>query len=198
MVATGSREIGRKLCQHGGVIAGVFMVVFVCELALSRNTPELCRMAVCTALMVPSAVLDSIYGKLYHRLSACMVISGLTFASVMNVVYGGGYMVSAVGGGVLFFALMLVVFLLSRGGMGFGDVCFAAGAGVFVGWDMVPVAFWLTFLLGGLVALKVYICNVLHGQRAKGKMPLGPFLTAGSLLAMLYGWEILRWCAGGG
>ena len=91
MMATGSREIGRKLCQHGGVIAGVFVVVFVCELALSRNIPELCRMAVCTALMVPSAVLDSIYGKLYHRLSACMIISGMLFASVMNFFYGGGY-----------------------------------------------------------------------------------------------------------
>ena len=197
MMATGSREIGRKLCQHGGVIAGVFVVVFVCELALSRNIPELCRMAVCTALMVPSAVLDSIYGKLYHRLSACMIISGMLFASVMNFFYGGGYIVSAVGGGMLFFALMLAVFLLSQGGMGFGDVCFAAGAGVFVGWDMVPVAFWMTFLLGGLMALKVYICSVLQGRRAERKIPLGPSLTAGSLIAIRYGWEILRWCAGG-
>ncbi|MGM9540923.1 prepilin peptidase [Anaerovibrio sp.] len=194
-MATGSREIGRQLWQHRRIIAAVLVTVFLCELILARNAMELCRLAACTALMVPAAVLDSIYGKLYHRWSACMVAVGLIFAAVIEVLGGGGYLALAAGGGMLFFALMLAVFLLSRGGMGFGDVCFAAGAGVFAGWDMVPMAFWLTFLLGGLMALKVYMCSMFKDRKTEKKIPLGPFLTAGSLLAMLYGQEMLRWYA---
>ena len=195
MMATGSREIGRQLWLHKRIIAVALVTVFACELALARNIMELCRLAVCTVWMVPAAVLDGIYGKLYHRWSASMIAVGLIFALTEEALGEGGYLASAAGGGILFFALMLAVFLLSRGGMGFGDVCFAAGAGALVGWDAVPAAFWLTFLLGGLMALKIYTSSMLKGGKPEQKIPLGPFLTAGSLLAMLYGQEMLRWYA---
>lgn len=207
-MATGSREIGRQLWLHRKVIGAVLTGAVLWELAAAGKAgeawelwaawdageaAELCRAVICTVFMVPAAVLDSIYKKLYHRLSACMVFAGLITALALDGVWGVGGVLASAGGGMLFLLIMLTVFLLSRGGMGFGDVCFAAGLGVFIGWERVPLAFCLTFGAGGLVAAGVYICSAVQGREPERQIPLGPFLAAGAFLSLLYGQEIMAW-----
>lgn len=191
-MATGSREICRQLWLHRRRIGAVLTVAVLWELASIREAGELCRAVICTVFMVPAAVLDSIYKKLYHRLSACMIASGLVSALALDGIRSAGGII-ALEGGALFFFIMLIVFLLSRGGMGFGDVCFAAGLGVFLGLDRVPLAFCLTFGLGGIAAAAVYVCGAVQGKEAERQLPLGPFLAAAAFFSLLYGQEIITW-----
>lgn len=95
------------------------------------------------------------------------------------------------------FAIGLVLFLLiavlSRGGMGLGDVKMAALMGIMLGYPSVLVAIFLAILAGGLTAIG------LLATRKKGRkqaIPFGPFLALGAMLALLWGNTIWGWYTG--
>jgi leader peptidase (prepilin peptidase)/N-methyltransferase len=68
-------------------------------------------------------------------------------------------------------------------GLGLGDVKFASAAGFWIGWQGVPLMV-LSASLAGLVAAAV---GALRSSRLdlRAKLPFGPFLCAGTLLAWL-------------
>ncbi|XNS28106.1 prepilin peptidase [Citricoccus nitrophenolicus] len=93
---------------------------------------------------------------------------------------------SMLGGGVAYLALLLVLHLLSRTGMGMGDVKLAGGLGLYagwLGWDHLLAAVLLGFMAGGVVALALVI-----SRRATGSthLPFGPAMLAGTALVLLF------------
>ena len=96
-------------------------------------------------------------------------------------------------GGALGWALLLVIHLVSPAGMGFGDVRLAGLIGMAVGWLSVGhllVALFLAFLLAAVGGVAL-IAVGLKGR--KDKVPFGPFLAGGAVLALLLGGPILDW-----
>lgn len=86
-----------------------------------------------------------------------------------------------------FFALWLV----SRGRwMGFGDVKLVFLLGLLLGWPHIFVGLFVAFLLGALVGLLLII---LKKKGLKSKVPFGPFLVFGALVALLWGEQLWRW-----
>lgn len=99
---------------------------------------------------------------------------------------------AAVGGAVGFGALF-AIHLVSPRGMGFGDVRLAGLLGVVVGWlgvAHVLLALFLGFLSGSLVSVGLVATRL---RTRKDRVPFGPFLVLGAVLAILLGQPILRW-----
>lgn len=99
----------------------------------------------------------------------------------------------AVLGGLLGFALLFVIHFVSPRGMGFGDVRLAGLLGVALGWlDLghVLLGLFLGFLTASVVSLTLIGLKV---RSRKDRIPFGPFLALGGLLAVLLGEPILRW-----
>ncbi|HMK56775.1 MAG TPA: prepilin peptidase [Dissulfurispiraceae bacterium] len=100
-----------------------------------------------------------------------------------------GFTASVIGllaGGVSFY----LIALLSRGGMGGGDVKMMAMLGSFLGWKGVFLTTLLGSLLGSLIGIALI---VFKGKGRKTKVPFGPFLALGSLVALFFGRIILDW-----
>jgi leader peptidase (prepilin peptidase) / N-methyltransferase len=90
-------------------------------------------------------------------------------------------------GAAIAFAFMLLIYLVSRGGMGDGDVRLAPLLGMYLGWlnpGIVLVGLFLGFFLGAIVGVALMATGA-AGRRTK--IPFGPFLAAGSLLAVFIG-----------
>ena len=88
-------------------------------------------------------------------------------------------------------ALMGGIYLASRGGMGEGDVRLAPLLGLYLGYlnpGIVPVGLFLGFLLGAVVG--VAMMAVGKGGR-KTALPFGPFLAAGTVVAVFAGQSIV-------
>jgi leader peptidase (prepilin peptidase)/N-methyltransferase len=77
-----------------------------------------------------------------------------------------------------------LVHLISRGGLGFGDVKFAIAIGFLTGYGSTIgtyVASMLAFILGSIVGL--FLITIKGGGR-KTKVPLGPFMFAGAIASI--------------
>jgi prepilin signal peptidase PulO-like enzyme (type II secretory pathway) len=100
------------------------------------------------------------------------------------------YLVNVLLGALTGFVLLLLVHIVSRGGMALGDVKLAALIGLMTGFPMVIVALFIGVIGGGLVA-GILLLSKLRGR--KDPMPFGPFLCLGGIVALLWGREILAW-----
>lgn len=94
-----------------------------------------------------------------------------------------GNLPRAASGSLISTAFFFVVYLVGRGGFGFGDVKLAISLGLmaaFIGWDQLILAGMLTAAVGGVMALAV----VVMGGR---EFPYGPPLILGTWGAILSG-----------
>ncbi|MFC1957542.1 prepilin peptidase [Chloroflexota bacterium] len=97
---------------------------------------------------------------------------------------------SSLSGGVIFAGFFLIIILLSRGGMGWGDVKMAWLIGLVTGFPSVLVAMMVSFISGGLTA---GLLLLLHLKSRKETIPYGPFLAIGAFIALLWGENIIDW-----
>lgn len=104
----------------------------------------------------------------------------LTSTGLVNALIG-----FALGGG-----LFLLIALVSRGGMGGGDIKLIAMIGAFLGWQAVLVTILFGAFLGALVGLSLIVCKK---KGRKDPVPFGPFLAFGALIAMVWGEELFVW-----
>jgi len=95
-----------------------------------------------------------------------------------------------------FFAASLPLYLvavLSKGGMGGGDIKLMAAAGIFLGWKGVLVAMTFGSLIGAIVSLTLIAMKI---KKRKDLIPFGPFLCLGILVAAIVGPDLLQWYTG--
>lgn len=97
-------------------------------------------------------------------------------ASVIGLLTGGG----------LFYAIAI----LSRGGMGGGDIKMMAMVGALMGWKSVLLTIFLGSLTGAVFGIFLMISQ---GKGRKTKIPFGPFLALGTVVTLFYGQEIFSW-----
>ncbi len=92
-------------------------------------------------------------------------------------------------GGVLFFLIAVI----SRGGMGGGDIKFIAMMGGFLGWKGVLLTIFFGSTLGAAVGIGLMLFKGMH---RKTPIPFGPFLVAGAVIAIFLGGDFLKWYGG--
>jgi len=100
------------------------------------------------------------------------------------------YLCNTIIGCLTGFVLLLLVVIVSRGGMAMGDVKLAALIGLMVGFPMVLVGLFVAVITGGVAAAVLLIAK---RKGKKDPIPFGPFLCIGGMVAMFWGKELLRW-----
>lgn len=108
-----------------------------------------------------------------------MYILGSNWFSVIK--YFG---LSVLAGGGIF----LLIFLLSRGGMGEGDVILIAALGLFVGIKEMFELIFLSFVLGAIISVALMALKV---KSRKDAIPFGPFITLSFFIVQFFGERLL-------
>jgi leader peptidase (prepilin peptidase) / N-methyltransferase len=91
-------------------------------------------------------------------------------------------------GAVTGFILLLVIAIVSKGGMGFGDVKLYALLGFVLGFKLVLLSFFFSTLFGAVIGGLALLFKIV---KRKQPIPFGPFIAAGTLTAYYWGSELI-------
>ena len=96
-------------------------------------------------------------------------------------------LISAIGASGFF----LLIVLASRGKwMGAGDIKLAFLMGLILGWPNILVALFFAFFSGATIGVGLVLAQ---RKSFKSEVPFGPFLVAGTIVAMFYGQALINW-----
>jgi len=154
-------------------------------------------MAFYTCLFIIIFVVDLEQGLILNKVVYPGMAVALLFALLLPQPWIGRwpapYIANAAMGGAIGFVLLLLIAIISRGGMGWGDVKLAALIGLATGFPLVLVALVIGAIIGGLVAVALLIAKK---RGRKEAIPFGPFLSLATLVTLLWGSSILDWYLG--
>jgi leader peptidase (prepilin peptidase)/N-methyltransferase len=86
------------------------------------------------------------------------------------------------------FLLLLIIAIVSKGGMGFGDVKLYALLGFVIGFKLVLLSFFLSTLYGAVIGGLALLFKIVKRRQP---IPFGPFIAAGTLTAYYWGSKII-------
>lgn len=118
---------------------------------------------------------------LYDIVSLVLLVAGCIYAYYYGDVLDSLYGFFAAGGG------MLLLYYLSKGGMGEGDVKLAFVLGVWLGFWNSIICLFLAFISGGLFGS---VLLIMRRKSGCDRMPFGPFLCLGGIVAQFYGQKL--------
>lgn len=128
---------------------------------------------------------DLIYGLIPDE----MIVVGVAVGLIGPMGQLGQVLVNVLTGILSATGFFLVVLATRFRGMGLGDVKLAFLIGLLLGWPKVLVAFWSSFVVGGIVA---FCLLLLKRTKFSATIPLGPFLILGTIISALWSKDLLR------
>ncbi|MBO8159238.1 A24 family peptidase [Thermosyntropha sp.] len=143
---------------------------------------------VLTSLLIPAAIIDIKKGIIPNKITYPGVVAGLALS------FTGIGVKNSLAGAASLAAVYLLAAVLSRGGMGGGDVKLAAVIGAFTGLKGALATFILSSLAGGIWAL--FLLATGKGGR-KTEVRFGPFLAVSAWISFMFADEILFYYLGG-
>ncbi|MEW5954036.1 MAG: prepilin peptidase [Bacillota bacterium] len=142
--------------------------------------------AVLFSLLLAIIFIDLDFLIIPNRLVLAGLILGVPLVMLQSFeLLLSGLLGLAVGGG-----LLLLTAVVSRGGMGGGDIKLAAMIGLYLGWPQILLMLFISFLLGAIVGLGLV---ALRRKKMKEAVPFGPFIAVATYIVMFWGPSILNW-----
>ena len=136
-------------------------------------------MFVLTSCLILISLIDYKTQIIPDGLVTIIAVSGALY----NLLYAPQSIMDMLLGGVVGFVVMLLIFLISRGGMGGGDVKLSAAVGVWLGVEGTLLFLLLAFIMGGIISMFLLV----SGVKSKGEaIPFGPFLCLAAFVTVLY------------
>ena len=172
------------LCWHYGLSAELGVMAFYACLFIIIFVIDLEQGLILNKVVYPSMVVA--------LLLALLPQSWLTQTTWLTQAIKPG-IASAGLGGAIGFVIFLVIAIVSRGGMGWGDVKLAALIGLATGFPQVILAVIMGAILGGIVAVALMIAGK---RKRREAIPFGPFLAVAAMVTLLWGSNILSWYLG--
>ena len=144
-----------------------------------KSVLPLALMFVLISCLILISLIDYKTQIIPDRLVGVIAISGALY----NLLYSPQGIMDMLLGGVVGFAVMLLIFIISRGGMGGGDVKLSAAVGVWLRVEGTLLFLLLAFIMGGVISSLLLVRGVKHKGDA---IPFGPFLCLAAFVNILY------------
>ena len=180
------RYCGRSYSGRYVVAECITGALFLWCSLLFEWRPELVRALIFTAFLIVIAFIDYEYQLILDKVLIWFTGTGLAINMFTGSLAPGDMLAAAtVGSG-----LLLGIAVLTKGGMGGGDIKFAAVLGLWLGLELTIITLFIAFLLGGIGGGVLLACK-LKGR--KDFIPFGPFIAVAAFISMLYGQVACGW-----
>ncbi|MFH1404518.1 MAG: prepilin peptidase [Patescibacteria group bacterium] len=144
-------------------------------------------------VFVPILILLFVYDLRYKLILDRFTLPAIAIALVFNLILGLSIW-SMVFGALAVGGFFLAQYLISSGKwIGGGDIRLGILMGVLLGIKLGLAALMISYLIGSIVSVYLILSKKASGS---SQVPFGTFLVIGTLIAMLYGKEIVNWYLG--
>ena len=166
------------LYWHYGLSVGLGVMAFYACLFIIISVTDLEHGLILNKVVYPGMVVALLLALLPQPWLTQWTVTGIA-----NAALGGG----------IGFGIFLLIAIVSRGGMGWGDVKLAALIGLATGFPLVFLSIIMGAILGGIVAVAMVIAKK---RKRRGTIPFGPFLAVAAMIILLWGSNIMSWYLG--
>lgn len=134
-----------------------------------------------------------VYDFRWYLILDKVTIPAMVFAFLANIILGvtwQGMLLSAIIG----LAFFLIQFLVSKGRwIGGGDLRLGFLMGLMLSWPNIIVGLMLSYFIGAIFGSGLLLFKK---KKFNSQIPFGTFLAVGTLIAMLWGGDIISWYMG--
>jgi len=138
------------------------------------------------AVLVAASLID----LEHYLIPDCLVVTGACGGIFLSLLARDVGFWSSLWGAAAAAGFLLLVAVISKGGMGGGDVKLAGMVGLFLGWPLASLALFLSLVTGGLLGIYLLISGC---KKRQDPVPFAPFIAIGVILALLFGMKIVNW-----
>ncbi len=164
------------------VLTGISFLIAMWKLNLSI---QFLKIAIFASLLIVIGAIDTIDGVVPDLI----VFPGIAIGIIFSLIEGKQSFLDALLGMGFMAAFFLLIILVSKGGMGEGDLTFGLLLGTFLGFRLSLVTLLIAFVGGAIISL---LAVLLFKKGMKDRIPFAPFLSLGGFVAAIWGINIIQ------
>lgn len=145
--------------------------------SLNQNRGMFSYLAV-IILLIAASVIDF----KEHRIPDKLIVVGTVIGLVFSLINSYKGLLNGLIGGIAVTLVLLLVFCITKGGLGLGDVKLFGCVGIYLGFEDTFSALLTASVLSGLFSF-VLIC--INRDNKKREIPFAPFILVGTLAAII-------------
>ncbi|WP_087971909.1 prepilin peptidase [Oceanobacillus rekensis] len=144
-----------------------------------------------TALLLVSMLMIILVSDInYMLIPNKVLLFFLPFFILMRVVVPLDPWGSALIGAIIGFGIIFIIILVSRGGMGAGDMKLFGVLGIVLGTEKILLAFFLSCVIGSVIGAVLILFKLI---KRKQPVPFGPYIVVAAIITYFYGDSLINW-----
>jgi len=185
------RYCGTRISIQYPVIELVNALLFLCIFIHFGFSYQSFFFALFSSLLLVISVIDFNEGIIPNPLIIFGLILGLIYIVFTTIgTQSWDIIRDGLTGSLLGAFIIILIILISRGGMGAGDYKLMAVIGLFLGYKKIILVFFFAVIIGGIFAAFLLMFK---SKERKSAIPFGPFISTAALIALFYGDLIIEW-----
>lgn len=180
------RECSSKISIRHPIVEIITGVLFLFSFNRFRLTCDFLSALILISILIISTFTDIEHGIIPDK----VVIPGMAAGFLINALSHPDKLLYYLLGFLLGGGFLLLLAVMSHGGMGGGDIKLFAMIGLFFGMKLTALSLLLAFISGSIIGLIFIIFNL---KKPKDTIPFGPFIALASIISLLFGGGIISW-----
>ena len=179
------RACGQKISLQYPIVELITGLCFVGLYYKWRLTLQLLPYIILISALIIVSMIDLKYQIIPDRISLPGIPLGLLASFILPITLSESLLGILIGGGIFY-----LIAILSRGGMGGGDIKLGAMIGAFLGWKLILLTIFIGVFIGSIIGIILIILKI---KGRKDPIPFGPFLSLGAVISIFWGTKIIQW-----
>lgn len=171
-----------KLSIQYPIIELLNAVAYVGIVGMKGLSYEAALLCLLFSTLLVISLIDYRYQRIPNGINLFLLVVAVLYVGLISKDY-----VSALLGAVIVSLPLLIVALVTKG-IGLGDVKLMAVCGLLLGWQNILLALFIGSLTASIVGLSLIAAKKI---KRKDRIPLGPFLSLGIMVAGLWGESLI-------
>lgn len=147
--------------------------------------------AIITSVLIIITFIDLEHMEIPNVLVLILLITSIVHKGINYFIFDIDFkLLSSILGLLVSSILFLLIIVVSKGGMGGGDMTLIGALGFILGFKKIILTIALSFLLGAIISVFLLLSRI---KSRKDPIPFGPFIILGFFITLFWGDLMISW-----